>query len=196
MKRLLQILKVTIVGGVLFLVPFVLLYIVIVKAVEILRIVVRPIADKLPVESLLGFDAPNLIAIILLVVLCFIAGLFAKSTIAKDMVNWLETSLLSNLPGYSFMKNMGEEAAGTGPTQQFQSVLVRFDDASQIGFIVERLDSGRVVIYIPDSPNPWTGSVFIFDEDRITLIDKATNTSIKVLQKQGLGMDSLVNGKI
>ena len=196
MKKLMHMLRITIVGGVLFMVPFVLLVLVIGKALELLRAVVNPIAAKLPFESMIGLETPSILSIFLLVLLSFAAGLFAKTSIAKNMVHWLETALLSNLPGYSFMKNMGEEAAGTGPTQQYQSVLARFDDAWQLGFLVERLDSGQVVVFIPGSPSPWSGSVFIFDEDRVTLIDEATNASIKVLQKQGAGTAELLKGKI
>ena len=189
-------LRVTLVGGMLFMVPFILLFLVLDKALELLGAVVLPIAEKLPVESMIGLEAPKILAIILLVLLSFAAGLFARTNNAKKMVNWLETTLLSNLPGYSFMKNMGDEAAGTGPTQQYQSVIVRFDDAKQIGFLVERIDGGQVVVYIPGAPSPWSGSVFIFDEDRITLIDEATNASIKVLQKMGAGTSALLEGKI
>ena len=196
MKKLVHMLRVTIVGGVLFMVPFVLLVLVIGKALELLRAVVNPIAAKLPFESMIGLETPSILSIFLLVLLSFAAGLFAKTSIAKNMVHWLETALLSNLPGYSFMKNIGEEAAGTGTTQQYQSVLARFDDAWQLGFLVERLDSGQVVVFIPGSPSPWSGSVFIFDEDRVTLIDEATNASIKVLQKQGAGTAELLKGKI
>lgn len=195
MKKLVHMFRATIVGGMLFIVPFVLLVLVIGKALELLRAIVNPIAEKLPFEFMIGLETPSLLSIFLLLLLSFAAGLFARTSIAKSVVNWLETTLLSDLPGYSFMKNMGDEAAETGPTQQYQSVLARFDDAWQIGFLVERLEGGRVVVFIPGSPSPWSGSVFIFDEDRITLIDEATNASIKVLKKMGAGTSGLVEGK-
>jgi len=79
------------------------------------------------------------------------------------------------------------------PTRSYQSVLVRFDDASQIGFLVERSTTDRrVVVFIPDSPSPWTGGVFIINEDRITQIDEATTSAVKCLQKLGVGSIELI----
>ena len=98
-----------------------------------------PLAGLIPVESLIGFETPRILAVVLLIVVCFLTGLFAKTSLAKKLVNWLETVLLSNLPGYTYFKNLGEEAAGLAPAHGQQAVIVRFDDASQIGFIVERI---------------------------------------------------------
>ena len=94
------------------------------------------------------------------------------------------------------MKNLGDEAAGEGATHKYQSVLVRFDDASQLGFLVERMENGHAAVFIPGSPSPWTGSVVILNEDRITFSDEATNKSVKVLQKLGAGAGELFKGKI
>ena len=135
MKKVMQMLKMTIVGGALFLVPFVLLIIILGKALEITRSIVIPIAERIPVESVIGLDTPRFMALFILILFCFTAGLFAKTDIAKKMVTRIETTVLSNLPGYSFIKNLGEEAAGDAPTQNYKSVLVRFDDAMQIGFL-------------------------------------------------------------
>jgi len=184
------------VGGVLFLVPFIILIIILGKALEILIGIVAPVAERIPLESAIGLETPKILALFLLVLLCFMAGLFARTASAKKMVSWLESMLLSNLPGYSFMKNLGEEVGGTAPTQNYQSVLVRFDDASQIGFLVERTPDRRVVVFIPDSPSPWTGSVFVIDEDRVTLFDEATTSAVKCLQKLGAGAGELIKGKV
>lgn len=186
----------TVVGGALFLVPFVILLIILGKALEILRGIVAPVAERIPIESAIGLETPTILAFLLLILLCLIAGLFARTLPAKKMVSWLETALLSNLPGYSFMKNLGEELAGTTPTQSYQSVFVRFDDAWQIGLLVERTPNGHVVVFIPGSPSPWSGDVYILDEDRVLLVDEATTSAVKCLQKLGAGAGELGKGKI
>jgi uncharacterized membrane protein len=128
--------------------------------------------------------------------MCFLAGLFSKTKPAKKLVDWLETSLLSNIPGYSFMKNLGEEAVGAAPTQGYEVVLTRFDDAWQIGFLVERIAGGHAVVYIPGAPSPWTGSVFIFDEDRVEPLGVTSPAAIKCLQKLGEGTGDMVKKRL
>ena len=183
----------TVVGGIFFLAPFMVLIIVLGKAQQITRAVVIPLAAKIPAESLLGFETSKLLAILILVLVCFLAGLFAKTAPAQKLVRWLETALLSNLPGYSFMKNMGEEVAGTAQTHRHEAVLVRFDDAWQVGFLVERVPGGRVVVFIPDSPSPWSGGVFIFNEERVTPLKVSPASALKCQQKLGEGTAALVN---
>jgi uncharacterized membrane protein len=192
MKKLIGILRATIVGGVLFLAPFIVLVILLGKALVLTRNILNPVAERLPIESLLGFETPKIMAVVVLVVICFAAGLFAKTRTAAKTVSWLENAILSNLPGYSFIKNLGEEVAGTTTTQGYETVLANFDDASQIGFLVERLSGGRVVVFIPDAPNPWAGGVFIFTEDRITPLNTTSASAVGCLRKLGAGTDKLL----
>lgn len=192
MKDFIRILRMTVVGGALFLAPFIVLVVVLGKAIQLLRVVTVPVSKYIPVQSVIGLETPRILALFLLIAICFMAGLFAQTMIAKRMVHWLEVTLLSNLPGYSFMKNLGEEVGGRTPTDKYQSVLVRFDDSWQIGFLVERTSGGRVVVFIPGAPSPWSGNVIIVDEERITLIDKATASSTKCLQNLGEGTGALL----
>lgn len=196
MKRLLRILRTTIVGGVFFLVPFVVLILVIGKALKILRAVTVPLAERIPVESVIGLETPGALAAVILILICLLAGLFARTPVAKKIVRWLESVLLSNLPGYSFIKNMGEEAAGAAPAHRQQAALIRFDDAWQIGFIVEHITEDRVVVFIPDAPNPWTGSVYIFDEDRVMPLKGTSTSAVKCLQRLGEGTGELLDKNI
>ncbi len=186
----------TIVGGAFFLAPFVVLTIILGKALKLLSVVTAPIAEQIPVESVIGLETPRTLAVIALISVCFLAGIFAQTKLAKKLVDWLEATLLSNLPGYSFMKNVAEEAAGAKPAGSQQAVLVSFDDASQIGFLVERISEGRVVVFIPDSPSPWAGGVFIFSEDRVKPLEVPSTSAVKSLQRLGEGTGALVKGNL
>jgi len=192
MKSMMKRLRLTIVGGALFWVPFVILFIILQKALEVLRKIVLPLTGKIPFSSVFGFETPWVFALLLMISLCFIAGLFARTSRAKDLVRWLETTLLSYLPGYSFMKNLGDEMSGESPTEVYKSVLIRLDDCWQIAFLVERIAGGYVVVFVPGSPSPWSGDVLILAEDRVTLIDEGTTSAIKCLQKIGAGSGKLV----
>jgi len=193
MKRLIGILRATIVGGVLFLTPFVVLIIILGEAHQLIKNILLPISDKIPVESLIGLETPKILAAMILFVICFLAGLLARTSLAKKLVRKLEAAVLSNLPGYSLMKNLGEEAAGARPSQRYESVLVQFDDTRQIGFLVERISGGKVVVFIPDAPNPWNGGVFIFDDERVISLQVNSTSVVNCLRKLGEGAGGLVS---
>ena len=104
MKRLLRFLRTTLVGGLLFLVPIVVLVIVLGKAFTLVHQVVDPLAEHIPVHSVIGLRTPMLLAIGVIVLFCFLAGFFARTALAQWILNGLETAVLSNVPGYEFFK--------------------------------------------------------------------------------------------
>lgn len=195
MKKQFTVLKTTLLGGMLFLVPFILLVFIVGKALDLIRSVVLPIATRIPIKSIIGLENPKILAVFILLILCFFAGLIAKTALAKKLVNRLELMLFSRIPGYSFMKNLGVEVAGGSPSEDYQSVLVCLGDYYQIGFLVEHLPESRVVVFIPDSPSPWSGGVFILDESRVSLVDESSMAAITCLQKLGAGAGNLIAGK-
>ena len=192
MKGFFRILRTTIVGGIFFLIPFVVLIIVVGKATRILRVVTVPVAEQIPIKSALGMETPRILAIVILIAFCFLTGLIAQTKLARKLVDWLESNLLSNIPGYSFIKKIGEEAAGTIPAGSQEAVLVCFGDAWQIGFLMERISDGRVVVFIPDAPSPWAGGVFILTEDRIKPLNVPSTAALKSLQRYGEGTGAIV----
>ena len=72
--------------------------------------------------------------------------------------------------------------------ESMKPVLVRFDDSWQIAFKIDRIEDDRVVLYLPGSPDPWSGAVSIVALERITPLD-IPSKSVTGLMKQ-LGKDA------
>ena len=191
-RTLFRFLKATIVGGILFLVPVIVLTIVIGKARNIAGAIVRPLTEWIAVETVAGVALAKLLAIGLIVFICFLAGLFARTATARRMIGWIETALLSNLPGYSFMKGMGESIAGVEGDKPHEPVLARIEDAWQIGFLVERIEGGQAAIYVPGSPSPWSGSLYFMSEDRFRALDIPAASALTCIRRLGVGSDVLL----
>src|SRR5262245_2254009 len=139
MKRLLNFLRATLVGGILFLVPVTVLVMIVGKALELAHKITDPLAARLPSV----FDeAPILLASLLLVLVCFLMGLLAMTGPARRVVAWLEATLLSKIPGYMFLKGAGQSALGQDESAPYPLVLARIEDAWQFGFLIERLEGG------------------------------------------------------
>ena len=92
--------KATLKGGLVFLVPVAFLAIILGKAFEMILKVAKPLGDWLPVESFGGIAIANLIAIFILLAICFVAGLVANLSVVRSPVDRFETAFLSNIPGY------------------------------------------------------------------------------------------------
>ena len=180
--------KTTIIGGLVFMVPLVIVTAVVGKALEIMTRVATPMGHMLPVDSIGGVAVGNLLALSALALLCFFAGLVAKSKLAAKVYRSMDTMLLA-IPGYAFVKGFTDGMTDTQESaKSLIPVLVRFDDHEQIGFEIERLAQGKVVVYLPGAPSPWSGSVVYFSAERVKRLDLTVAQAINNIRR--LGRDS------
>jgi uncharacterized membrane protein len=187
MKSFTQFIKTTILGGLIFLVPLVIVTVVLAKAHEVMSKVAKPFSALIPLDTVGGVAVANLLAILAILLCCLIAGMVAKGDAAKRLLKSIEEKLLV-IPAYSFVKGVtdslinSEEAA-----EAFIPVIVKFDDNAQIAFEIERTEKGNVVIYLPGSPNPWSGSVGYFEEDRVERLNMSVPDAINNIRHLGRG---------
>jgi uncharacterized membrane protein len=194
MKRILKFLRTTLVGGILFMVPGIVLVIILEKALVLTHKFVDPLAEHIPVHSVIGLRTPLFLAIGLLVLICFFAGFFARTALAQKIVRGLEGAVLANLPGYEFLKRMGESMLGVEREGAYPAVLLRFDDSWQIGFRIEALENGLVAVFIPGVPNANSGGVYLMSPDRVSPIGVQPARMLKCLKRLGAGSSKLLRG--
>ena len=179
--------KTTIIGGLVFMVPVVIVVVIAGKALEIMMLVAKPLGNLIPVDSIGGVAVANVLALLGLSLLCFVAGLIAKSEMAMKVYRSLDSALLA-IPGYAFVRGFTDSMTSSQETaKSLLPVLVRFDDNEQIGFEVERLEQGKVVVYLPGAPDPWSGSVVYFSEDRVKRLDMTVAQAINKIRHLGRG---------
>jgi uncharacterized membrane protein len=188
MKNLLGILKATAVGGFVFLVPLVIVFAILAKAIELMMLLAKPFEAWVPLDSSSGLLTANVLSLMALLLLCLVAGLVARSGLGRRVATGLDSWLGTALPGYGFVKGFTESLARSDEaSRSFAPVVARFDDNAQIAFEVERTGSGQVVVYLPGAPNPWGGSVVYMSADRIEPLDLSMTDAIRNIQRLGRG---------
>ena len=193
---MLRFLKTTVLGGILFLVPIIIFIAIIGKALQITSKLAVPIAGLLGADKIVGVAVAELLAIALLVMICFIAGLAAKTQRAKKFVQSLEVNVLEKIPVYDLLKTKAQSALSFEETEGMRPVAARFDDSWQVAFEIERIEADKVVLFLPGAPDPWAGSVCIVTEDRITPLDLTVTSAVNLMKRLGKGTtDALPNRK-
>lgn len=182
----------TFVLGLLLLIPLFALVLLAVKTLHLVEGLMAPLARLTQTASLAGVAMPRLLAITALVLLVFLAGLVGRLGFTKRGVGWLEQRVLSNIPGYGLIKSMvqgivGDEAEPTRP-----AVLLRLDDAWQIGLRIESAPDGRVVVFLPDAHSPSTGTVLVVSPDRVQPLDVQPAAALKSLRSLGSGAGQML----
>ena len=87
-NRVLEFLKVTIRGGILFLLPLVLVVVLLEHGMRLAGNVVHPIAKYLNVDAVLGPVGDQVLAILILVAISIAAGLAARTGAGRGMMRW------------------------------------------------------------------------------------------------------------
>jgi len=194
MRRILRFIKTTLVGGVIFLLPVVLTIVLLRQAVALVEKIVRPVAAQVPVASVGGMRVASLIAIILLILVGFFAGLVASTRPGRRLQGMLEQLVLRKMPGYTLLKGATEEGTAAG-ADEVEVALARFDDNTVLGYIMEKNADGTLTVFVPSAPTPAVGAVFYLPEDRITRLDVPVAEAGKVIMRLGVGSKDLLQKK-
>jgi uncharacterized membrane protein len=160
MRAISQFLRTTILGGILFLTPIVVLALVLSKAFDFARRGLKPVEAMIPAQLAARVSTEVVAAIAFIVLLCFLAGLFAQTRLAQGFVTELESSVLSKVPAYEYLKQAGASIMGLGEMEQHPVVLAHLGGAWRIGLQTDVAEGGLVAVFIPNSPNPFSGSLF------------------------------------
>jgi uncharacterized membrane protein len=188
--------KATVVGGLLFMVPLILMVVVLQKGMGLVRRIVVPLAKQFPDHKFLGIGMTTILSVVVIVLLSFLFGLAARTAAGKRVREWLEYTVMGKVPGYALLKGVIQGATGLENEDDARVALVRIEDAWQIGFVVEIHSDGHRTVYMPGVPNPASGTVFYMTEDRIRPLDMKMGEAVKMIRHLGVGSKDLLKGKL
>jgi uncharacterized membrane protein len=180
-------LKATLVGGVVFLVPVVLVLIVASKGMQFAGKIAEPMARLLPVSHVGGVAVATALAAAILVLLALLAGLAARTGPGRRLTHWFEESLLGGLPQYRMVKSLAagltqiESGAGMKP------VLVRGDEGWMLGYQVEELPGDWRVVFLPAAPTPMSGNVLYVEGARVQQLSITLQETMMLVKRLGIG---------
>jgi len=192
MKKIFDFVKAMVIGGVLFFIPLIILIVILQKAFQIAAVLVMPIIKLLNVTHIFGIGVEIIVAIAIILFILYLGGLISKTSRAKKAVKKIEDALLSKVPGYDMIKNMGESFVGFEGNTSISTVLARIEDAWQYGFLIEEIEGEQYAVYVPGAPNPMSGSVYILEKDRIKKTNIPLQAAMKSLRGLGIGSNELL----
>ncbi|WP_296704137.1 DUF502 domain-containing protein [Algoriphagus sp.] len=193
MKNLIQFLSQLLKGGIFFLFPIILVIILFQKAISLLKPLAAILSEKGGWHSSITSNA-YFLSILILFVICLIAGFIANQGVGKKIILWIENNFLTLFPGYQLMKNTMQNTAGLDSETNFPVVLVPID-GWMIGFQVDELESGEYVVFVPSAPNIWEGNVVIFKKEEIKKTNLAQKDVNKLLRQLGVNSHEILNKK-
>jgi uncharacterized membrane protein len=172
--------------GVLIIAPVYLAILVLLKALASLKVLVQPLAVFLPD----WVPAENLLALVLILVLCFLVGLMASTARGGRVWEIAERSVFERIPGYSVLRGLTQQFAGK-TDESWQPALVEIEEALVPAFIIERRPEDFTV-FVPSAPTPMVGAIYILQARRVHPLDVPLTQALKMITRWGSGGDELM----
>lgn len=188
MKKPLNFLKVTLVSGALVVLPVWIATFLILKALDQVRVFLRPVSSQLP-ESV---QYPEVIAFITLVAVCFLVGWAIRTVMGRRTKRILERRIFEHIPGYTILRNVGEQMVDMDREHGFKPALVEIENGLAPGFIVEELPNNRRTVFIPSAPTPAAGTILIVESSRVHIVDAPVSKALNCVTKWGTGAGFLL----
>lgn len=184
-------LRTTLVGGITFLLPIVLIAWLFGKAMEFGTKLAQPALKLLP-ESLAGgvFIGAIETAVALLII-AFLAGLTARTAIGQRFMGWVENSLIGSLPQFNFVRGIADSVDDSGD-KSVEVVLVPADAGWALGFIFESNDAAVVPVFLPGAPQWTSGSVVFAERANIRPSGVSFVQAMTIMRKLGMGSGDVV----
>ena len=120
------------------------------------------VLTHIPAASDLSAGGATALSVAIVALVCFLAGLVARTVTAQRVVDALESSVLSKIPAYEYLKREGASALGVAETATLPVVFVPMEGGRQLGVQTDALSNGPVSIFVPGARTLTPGRSFSF----------------------------------
>ncbi len=189
--------KTTLIGGAVFLIPLVLVLFVLGYAISLVRDALQPLLPLLDSGRLGPFGGVGMLtilAVFLVLLLSFVAGVFARTRSGMRLTGYVENSALGRLPQYRMIRTVMGTFTSSEPSADTRAALIAVEFGWQLCYVVETLENGWHAVFVPEAPNPMTGSVMYYPPDRVRQLKMSVVQAANILQGLGVGSSLVLCG--
>ena len=180
-------LKATVAGGLLFLLPLVLVVLLVGHALKFAGKVAKPFSEFLSLDKVVGAAGEEGVAVLMLILISIAAGLIARTGMGRNLMRWAETSFLGGLPQYRLVKSVAEGLAQIENAEDLKPVLVQIEEGWQIGYLLESLQNNWLAVFLPQAPTPLSGNVMYLPPERVRPLAVTMVEAMAIVKRMGIG---------
>lgn len=189
-RPLLKFVRTTIIGGIVFLIPFLVIALLVGQALAFGSKLARLLSGFVP--SWLDFGPASHVPVAAagLLLLAFLSGVFARTRAGQSLVAWIENSVVGALPQFNFVRGVAESIESGD--QMGRIVLVPADAGQQLGFLFEEPVNGLYPVFLPGAPQWTSGSIVFVEEANIRQLDMTMLEATRLLKRMGAHEQALI----
>jgi uncharacterized membrane protein len=190
MKGLTELIKTTLIGGLLVILPIYLSILLVAKLLASVLALLSPVTAAIPASA----QFRQVFAIVIVLAVCLVVGLLVRTNVGLRAKNAFEHSVLEKIPGYTMVRDLAKRISGDQTEDAFRPALVELEDALSPAFIIEELEDGRYTVLVPSVPTPAAGALFILPRERVHPVDVPFTQAVKVISRWGVGAGAMARG--
>jgi uncharacterized membrane protein len=139
---------------------------------------------------------PALAAVAMLFLLCALVGLLVRSAAGRQARVVLEGALLQRIPGYRLVKAFAADGPLTGHTgKALRPALANIEEGQCPALVMDEFADGRLMVFVPGSPAPMSGAIYIFTPDKVQLLDVPLLPFLRSIASWGLGLREMIEAE-
>lgn len=193
-------LRTTVIGGVIVILPTIILIFAFRWLFSMVSEGIRPLTDLVIryIDLPSRYDEAIAKAIVISVIIlgCFLVGLFVRTRLGQWIFNGLENSVLNRAPGYKMVKETIHQLLQKRESSFSSVALVRLfeNDVKVTAFITDRHEDGTVTVFVPTGPNPTSGFIYHINEKYVHPVDVSVEDAMRSVISCGAGSEKLIRG--
>jgi uncharacterized membrane protein len=177
MKRLRSYIGITLLGGFMVILPIAIFLWLVEWLLGLVRSLVKPLSDFLANQTVLAGMMADVIGILLVLAVCFLIGLFIKTSIGAWIRDQLEVWLARLVPGYKSVKEIVTQLLGGEGNESLLKgdvcrayLMGRAAGVSVTAIVTARHMNGDYTVYAPTAPIPTSGFVYHLAADCVDML--------------------------
>lgn len=188
MKETKSVFRTNIIYGVLVLVPLAVIVLLLAEIVEILE----KIAEPLDLQSATSVIGAIIIALLLVLLICFIVGAIVRTRLGSWSLERFERTILFQIPGFQIISNALKGFAEKKTAYRAALVQLYGPGTGVLGFVMEENDNGSVTVFVPSVPTLTVGSLHVVDHERVTMLEASSIDVTNCISQWGIGSQKIL----
>jgi|SRR3954447_15761628 uncharacterized membrane protein len=178
--------RTTLAGGILFLLPLILILFLLSKALKVAERLSQPVVNAIGISSLGGVAIGTVVAVAGMILISLGAGLLARTRLGQAAYSLLENSILGMIPQWRIARGL-VAALDTGRQSDVEVVLVPTDAGWCLGFVLEKPSGDWWTVFIPGAPQWTSGQLSYAHCDQVHPTGLSSAQAILLLRRCGAG---------
>lgn len=179
----------TLMGGILVVLPTVILFVVFKWIFNFIFDVISPITMLLMTTGPRNELVAGFMALLFILIICFLIGVGIRTRWGLSTHHSFEDNVLRYAPGYSLIKETVMIFLGrkTPPFSKVALVRIFATQTLMTALVTDEHPDGSITVFVPTAPNPTSGNIYHLRPENVFLVDVPVEEAIRSILGCGAG---------